>query len=172
MPNTLKRSWKDLENLYNIYMNNKISSNKSPKSSNELIGELAKNIIDEGKVVWKNVLNIFSLELKKNEEGIHDAFLNNWSNYSKGYGIEIQRAADPEKKLLLSIHEYRHFLNGNSGAYSILEEDIDADVRKDVNKLIKLLDKKDNTEAGKETVESIKNLKKTFDFNKFFNGEK
>ena len=111
-----------------------------------------------------NFKNIFWWTCQRRRK-IYDAFLYGWSNYSKGYGIEIQKAADPEKKLLLSIHEYRHFTHGVSGEYSLLKESIDEEVREDIESLVNIL------EESEYDTKKITKLGEVLDFKKLFSNE-
>ena len=122
-----------------------------------MIDRLIKQINTDNAIVWKNIKMIFERELIKRNESIYDAFLYCWGRYNKGWGIEVQRAAAPEKKLLTAIYLYNL---KETASFSLYREDIDEKVREDVKRLIIGV----NETAAKQ----ILSLEKVLDFAKLF----
>ena len=139
-----------------------LKESENAASPLEVIKLVANDITDRGLIDWDSIKVIYGKELDRSDEIIRDTFLNVWSTYTKDIGIEMQRSAEPEQKLLLVIHEYRHFYGEQSGNYSIRDEDIDDVVRGDVKYLMKLIEKE------KSIVKTLEDLGKTWDFEKLF----
>ena len=102
----------------------------------EMINIVANDIINKGIIDWPTIKGIYGKEVE-----VTDTFLNVWSTYTINDGIEIQRSAEPEHKLILVIHEYRHFYKGESGNYTLLDESVDEDVKSDIKYLLQLIKK-------------------------------
>ena len=145
-------------------------SKTTPLKPNELIIKLAAKINTSQEIIWVEMAEIFSEELKKRDENIYNSFLNNWSSYTKTRGIEVQRSAEHEQKLLLAIYEYRHFTKGVSANYSIFKEDIDNSVRKDIKNLMRLIKGAPSSKL-KEDIQNINELSSVIDFEKLFSAD-
>ena len=122
-----------------------------------MIKDIIKQIKKDKLIDWNNISKIFEIELEKRNEHICDSHLFCWGRYIKGQGIEVQKGALPEYKLVTALY----LLNfTETTSFSLYREDFDGKVREDIKQIIKRVDNK--------TRARILRLRKKLDFQKLF----
>ena len=131
----------------------------------QVIKLVVNDIIEKGVIDWISIGEIYQRELEKSGEDLVDSFLLMWSMYRPMYGIDIQRSAEPEQKLLSVIYQYRTRYLGYRDGLQATDSKSDRFVRSDVKYLLEPLKKEPTLN---DIVDLIEDLGKTWDFEKLF----